>query len=159
MLIPGPNGLGDAKDTYLQPLIEELKELSEVGVVTYDASTKNNFAMHTTLLWTINDFPAYVNFPGWSTKGKFACPCCHKETCCIRCGGKDCYLCHNRFFPSDHPWRNDGDCFCDDKKHILAPKPLSGDDVLSQLKDLVGINLTKDPNLKATISHNERGDS
>ncbi|WMV09400.1 hypothetical protein MTR67_002785 [Solanum verrucosum] len=31
MLIPGPNGPGDAIDAYLQPLIEELKELWEVG--------------------------------------------------------------------------------------------------------------------------------
>ncbi|XP_052197326.1 uncharacterized protein LOC127804495 [Diospyros lotus] len=38
MLIPGPEGPGDAIDVYLQPLIEELQELWEVGVETFDAS-------------------------------------------------------------------------------------------------------------------------
>ena len=40
MLISYPKGLGDEIDTYLQPLIEEFKELWEVGIETYDASTK-----------------------------------------------------------------------------------------------------------------------
>ncbi|XP_049381430.1 uncharacterized protein LOC125846002 [Solanum stenotomum] len=83
MIIPGPNGPGDAIDTYLQPLIEELKELWEVGIETYDASTKQNFKLHASLLWTINDFPAYGNLSGWSTKGKLACPCCKKDTSSI----------------------------------------------------------------------------
>ncbi|XP_049406217.1 uncharacterized protein LOC125869837 [Solanum stenotomum] len=61
MLIPGPNGPGDAIDVYLQPLIEELNELWETGVETFDASTRKNFKLHASLLWTINDFPAYAN--------------------------------------------------------------------------------------------------
>ncbi|XP_019260528.1 PREDICTED: uncharacterized protein LOC109238508 [Nicotiana attenuata] len=69
MLIPGPNSPGDAIDIYLQPLIEELKELWEVGIETFDASSKQNFKLHASLLWTINDFPAYENLSGWSTKG------------------------------------------------------------------------------------------
>jgi len=32
-------------DIYLQPLIEELQELWNVGVHTFDASKKNNFVM------------------------------------------------------------------------------------------------------------------
>ncbi|XP_049349488.1 uncharacterized protein LOC125814082 [Solanum verrucosum] len=79
MLIPGPNGPGDAIDTYLQPLIEELKELWEVGIETFDASTKQNFKLNASLLWTINDFPAYENLSRWSTKGKLACPSCELE--------------------------------------------------------------------------------
>ncbi|XP_019225059.1 PREDICTED: uncharacterized protein LOC109206668 [Nicotiana attenuata] len=84
MLIPGPDSPGDAIDTYLQPLIEELKELWEVGIETFDASSKQNFKLHASLLWTINDFPAYGNLSGWSTKGKLACPCCNKDTSSIR---------------------------------------------------------------------------
>nr|GMC99870.1 uncharacterized protein LOC109184453 [Ipomoea batatas] len=68
MLIPGPEGLGDAIDIYLKPLIEELRELWEVGVDTFDASTRQNFNLHASLLWTINDFPTYGNLSGWSTK-------------------------------------------------------------------------------------------
>ena len=40
MLISYPNGPQVSIDTYLEPLIEELKELLKVGVETYDASTK-----------------------------------------------------------------------------------------------------------------------
>ncbi|XP_060181912.1 uncharacterized protein LOC132611513 isoform X1 [Lycium barbarum] len=84
MLIPGPESPGDAIDVYLQPLIEELNELWETGVETFDASTKKNFTLHASLLWTINDFPAYANLSGWSTKGKLACPCCNKGTVSTR---------------------------------------------------------------------------
>ena len=80
MLIPGPESPGDVIDVYLKPLIDELKELWEVGVDTFDASTRQNFKLHASLLWTINDFPAYGNLSGWSTKGKMACPCCNKDT-------------------------------------------------------------------------------
>nr|GEZ77847.1 hypothetical protein [Tanacetum cinerariifolium] len=55
-------------DVYLEPLVEELKELWDDGVETYDASTKKNFEMHASLLWTISNFPAYANLSGWSTK-------------------------------------------------------------------------------------------
>ncbi|WMV46508.1 hypothetical protein MTR67_039893 [Solanum verrucosum] len=61
MLIPGSGSPGDAIDVYLQPLIDELNELWKTGVVTFDASIKQNFTLHATLLWTINDFPAYAN--------------------------------------------------------------------------------------------------
>ena len=64
MLIPRPNGPGNAIDVYLQPLIEELKELLEVGVETYDASKRQNFNLHVALTWTINDFPAYGMLSG-----------------------------------------------------------------------------------------------
>ena len=37
-VIPGPRMIGNEIDICLQPLIEELKELWEKGVETYDAS-------------------------------------------------------------------------------------------------------------------------
>jgi hypothetical protein len=80
MLIPGPKSPGMDIDVYLRPLILELKELWNNGVKTRDAATKKNFRLHAILLWTINDFPANAMLSGWSTKGKFACPYCHKHT-------------------------------------------------------------------------------
>ena len=56
LLIPGPIALWNDIDIYLQPLIDELNELWEVGVETYDASIKQNFCMHAAILWTINNF-------------------------------------------------------------------------------------------------------
>jgi hypothetical protein len=64
MIIPGPSSPGMDIDVYLQPLIEELQELWNVGVRTFDASKKNNFVMRAQLMWTINDFPAYADLSG-----------------------------------------------------------------------------------------------
>ena len=64
LLIPGPRSPGNDIDVYLQPLIEELKELWELGVETYDSSKNETFQMRAALLWTINDFPAYVMLSG-----------------------------------------------------------------------------------------------
>ena len=51
LLIPSPNAIGNDIDVYLQPLIDELKELWDNGVETYDASKKHNFFfLHATLL-------------------------------------------------------------------------------------------------------------
>ncbi|GMI78906.1 hypothetical protein HRI_001559900 [Hibiscus trionum] len=80
MIIPGEKGSGNDIDIYMQPLIEELKQLW-VGVETYDVLKKENFNLRAALLWTINDFPAYANLSRWSTKGRYACPCCAAQTC------------------------------------------------------------------------------
>ena len=61
LLIPGPKAPGNDIDIFLQPLINDLKELWNVGVRTYDASVSEDFQLHASLLWTINDFPAYEN--------------------------------------------------------------------------------------------------
>ncbi|WCJ29242.1 hypothetical protein M5689_010888 [Euphorbia peplus] len=53
----GLKGRRNNIDTYLQPLIEELKLLWE-GVNTYDGCSKQYFNMRGALIWTINDFPA-----------------------------------------------------------------------------------------------------
>ncbi|XP_060194944.1 uncharacterized protein LOC132624136 [Lycium barbarum] len=52
----------------------------EMCVVTYDVSTKSNFNMRASLMWTINDFPAYGMLSGWMTAGKLACPHCMENS-------------------------------------------------------------------------------
>ena len=81
LLIPRPTTLENDIDLYLQPLIDELQELWEHGVDTYDVATTQNFCMHVAISWRINDFLACANLLGWSTKGQYVCPCCNKETC------------------------------------------------------------------------------
>lgn len=61
LLIPGPYAPGNDIDVYLQPLINELRELWEDGVNTFDTSSNQNFNFRAALLWTISDFPAYAN--------------------------------------------------------------------------------------------------
>lgn len=161
MLLPGPDGPGDAIDVYLQPLIEELIELWEDGVDTYDSSTKRNFKLHAALLWTVHDFPAYGNISGHSTKGKLACPVCHKETnsMWLKKGRKFCYMGHRRFLRRSHRWRNDRTSFDGTKESRGPPKELSGDDVLKQVQDLQGIILSKDMSKKTKVSRSDRGDN
>ena len=44
-IISGPKNSSQNIDLYLQPLIDELKQLWDVGVDTYDAFRKQNFQM------------------------------------------------------------------------------------------------------------------
>nr|XP_017233132.1 PREDICTED: uncharacterized protein LOC108207183 [Daucus carota subsp. sativus] len=79
LLVPGPNDPGKNLNVYLRPLIDELIDLWQVGVRTFDASTKTNFMMRAALLWTISDFPGLGMVSGWSTHGKMACHVCMGE--------------------------------------------------------------------------------
>ena len=117
---------------YLQPLIDELKELWEKGVETWDAKVKKNFTLRAVLLWTVNDFSAYAMLSGWRTKGKFACPYCHKDTdyLWLKFGSKHCYMGHHRFLPSEHMWRRNKVSFNNKVEHRGVPVPLSGEQVL-----------------------------
>ncbi|XP_069149593.1 uncharacterized protein [Solanum lycopersicum] len=107
LLIPGPRSPGNDIDVYLQPLIDELKFLWNSGVETYDASRNQTFQMRAALMWTISDFPAYAMLSGWSTKGKFACPCCNYSTNShyLKHSRKMCYKDDRVCLPMDHPWR------------------------------------------------------
>ncbi|XP_073152539.1 uncharacterized protein [Henckelia pumila] len=81
LLIPGPNQPGNDIDVYLEPLVEDLKKLWDTGVEAYDAFSKSMFNLKAILMWTINDFPAYGNLSGCTTKGRFACPICGEDVC------------------------------------------------------------------------------
>ena len=161
MLIPGPKSPGDSIDVYLQPLIDELMTLWNIGVLTYDASLSGYFNMRAALLWTINDFPAYANLSGWSTKGKLACPCCNKNTSSTRLvhGKKECYMGHRRFLPHNHRWRRLTDEFDGHTELRPTPEILSGQELYSQARDLKGICLSKYRPVKTRISHEQRGDN
>ncbi|XP_077233608.1 uncharacterized protein LOC143875914 [Tasmannia lanceolata] len=138
LLIPGPSSPGNDIDIYLKPLVEELKELWIDGVQTFDAARNEMFQMHAAVLWTISDFPAYANLSGWSTKGKLACPSCHKETCSQRLthGRKQCYMGHRQFLPINHTFRSDKSGFDGTEERRVAPILLSGSQVLDQLQSI-----------------------
>lgn len=69
LLIPRKYYPGNDIYVYLEPLIDELKQLWEVGAATFDAYGEKIFDMHACVLWKLNDFPAYDNLFGWATKG------------------------------------------------------------------------------------------
>jgi hypothetical protein len=145
MLIPGPKSPGNSIDVYLEPLIDELKNLWENGVETWDAKLKKNFPLRAVLLWTINDFPAYGMLSGWSTKGKFACPYCNKDTdyLWLKFGSKHCYMGHRRFLPSNHPWRRNKVSFNNKVETRDTPKPLTGEEVLQQYQSFEQVTFGK----------------
>ena len=119
--------------------------LWDVGVETYDASAKQIFCMCAAILWTINDFPAYANLLGWSTKGNFACLIGNKDCSLFQLQNvrKWCYMGHRRFLPIDHIFRRDKKSFDGKEEHRAAPKQLSREDVLHQLDGMKHITLGK----------------
>jgi len=54
-LIPGPKSLGNDIDVFLEPLIDELIELWEPSVETYDASKDETFDLQAALVCTTSD--------------------------------------------------------------------------------------------------------
>lgn len=94
LLIPGPKAPGNEIDVYLRSLIDDLKELWKNGVQTFDSVSRSNFKLHASIIWTINDFSAYGNLSGWSTKGYMACPICNKDTSSfhLKHGRKICFM-------------------------------------------------------------------
>ncbi|XP_058746180.1 uncharacterized protein LOC131619054 [Vicia villosa] len=137
LLIPGPKSPGNDIDVYLQPLIEELKELWESGIETYDSSMNQTFQMRAALLWIISDYPAYAMLSGWSTKGKLACACCKSNTnsLYLKHSHKMCYMDHRTFLPRTHSWRDDVKSFNGEEEHRTAPSMLNGAEILELLKD------------------------
>ncbi|XP_038713903.1 uncharacterized protein LOC120007624 isoform X1 [Tripterygium wilfordii] len=154
LLIPGRKCPENDIDVYLQPLIKELLELWEVGVHTYDAYAQQNFQLRAAVMWTINDFPAYGNLSGWVTKGKLACPCCHKDTSYLSIRSKLCYMGHRRFLPIDHPWRRNMASFNGEIEDRIAPQMLTGDGVLDQLRFFKGVIFGKGQKRKRTVCDN-----
>ncbi|KAK8618251.1 hypothetical protein V6N13_132251 [Hibiscus sabdariffa] len=134
MIILGEKGPGNDIDIYLQPLIEELKQLW-VGVQTFDVLKKENFNLRATLLWTINDFPAYANLSDWSTKGCYACPCCATETCSmwLNNGKKFSYMEHRRWLDENHRFRYDKNLFDGTEEFKSAPEQTIESDIFSML--------------------------
>ena len=43
-------------DIYMQPLIKEIIQLWNEGIMTYDISLRQNFSMKVVLLWSVSDF-------------------------------------------------------------------------------------------------------
>ena len=60
-------------DVFLEPLIEDLETLFEVGVDAYDAYAQERFTLRAVVLWTINDYPALGTLCGCPYSGFNSC--------------------------------------------------------------------------------------
>ena len=77
LLIPSPNAPGNDIDVFLRPLMDELKELWDEGVVLCDAALKTPFQMQVVLLMTINNYLRHTSLSGWSGQRYLAYPSCN----------------------------------------------------------------------------------
>ena len=157
MIIPGKKQPGNDIDIYLQPLIEELKELWNNGVATYDSSSSQVFTMRAALMWTISDFPGLGTLSGWNVYNGTACPCCNKDFKRHRLthGGKFCFMGHRRFLERGHKFRLRRAQFDGDVELRDPPKLLSGLEILEQVKN-IDVTLGKKPKSN-TVGKRTRG--
>nr|XP_025625964.1 uncharacterized protein LOC112718415 [Arachis hypogaea] len=135
MIIPGPKMPGNNIDVFLQPLINELKELWK-GVDVYDSVDGKFFRMHAALFWTISDFPGLDNQSGWNTHTSLACPSCNFDTVSRRLkhGMKYCFMGHRRWLPDNHEYRQNMHSFDGTTELRGPPSTLSGSAILSQIQ-------------------------
>ncbi|GJX94157.1 putative transposon, En/Spm-like protein [Tanacetum coccineum] len=75
---------GNDIDVFLEPLVDDLHTLIEIGVDTYDASTKDNFNLCVIVLWTINYYPALGTLCGCPYSKFKGCIVCGKDTNYVR---------------------------------------------------------------------------
>ncbi|WMV26375.1 hypothetical protein MTR67_019760 [Solanum verrucosum] len=148
MIIPGKKMPGNDIDVYLQPLIQELRELWYDGVQTFDSSKKETFKMRAALMWTISDFPGLGNLSGWNTYTEFACPTCNFATDSYRLihSRKWCFMGHRRFLESGHRFRLQRLRFNGKIEQREPPITLSGSDILKQMEG-IPVNFRKKPEM------------
>jgi len=118
--------------------------------------------MRATLMWTINDFPVYGMFFGWSMHEKLTCPYCmenNKAFTLTNRGKASFFDCHLRFLPYNHRYiKNRKDFFVGRVEKDVAPPRLSGEelhDVVSEYGDIVfGLQLGKQKFPSLGLTHN-----
>ncbi|XP_071688248.1 uncharacterized protein [Rutidosis leptorrhynchoides] len=138
LLIQGPKQPGNDIDVYLQPLVDEMMELWSTGIYVYDAYKKEYFQLWAMLFCTINNFPAYGNLSGYSTKGKKACPICEENTHSMRLTNckKPAFMGHQRELAENHPYRKKSDLFDGTIEDRTLPPPLDGETTLSKVANI-----------------------
>ena len=134
-------------DVYLRPLIEELKELWNFGVRTYDSLTGQFFKLYAVLLWTFHNFLEYGGLSMWNTKGYQACPICVGDRLSLGISGKISFMGHQRYLLENHNWRRSR--LHDGKVERRAPlMVLNGHEILEQLDQLEFLVMSKHPSFK-----------
>jgi hypothetical protein len=128
---------GRAFDTYLQPLLDELKLLwRPEGIQTRDAAAHggcHSFDLRAILLWTLHDLPAYGTVAGCAVSGCKGCPVCGPYTD----SRHSKYLNKNvfcnqqrRYLEMNHLFRGDYAAFDGKAENMGPPPPLMPNDVI-----------------------------
>ncbi|XP_056697626.1 uncharacterized protein [Spinacia oleracea] len=132
------------------------------GVEAFDAFAGEKFNLRAALFWTINDFSGYAMLFGLSIKGYNSCPICLDSTPSDRFGSKICYCSYRKWLPSDHPYRCQGDKFCEKfgtNEWGNAPSHPSGTDILRQQEKVKHVyGKSKAPPKKRQREHDDDDD-
>ncbi|CAA7022586.1 unnamed protein product [Microthlaspi erraticum] len=137
MLIPGPTAPSNNIDVYLKPLIEDLKDLWNEGMVVYDSFKKESFTLRAMLLWSITDYPALGTLAGCKVKGKQACVVCGKDTPFrwLKFSRKHVYMSNRKRLRPGHPYRRRKAWFDNTVETGTASRIQSGSEIFESLKD------------------------
>lgn len=137
LLISGPKQPENDIDVYLAPLIDDLKKLCR-GVTVFDGYKQEFFKLRAMIFCTINDFLAFGNLSGYSTKGGKACPTCEDDTVNLRLkhSKKAVYMGHRRFLPANHVYRRKKKAFNGKRETKQARYPFTGREVYARVKDI-----------------------
>jgi hypothetical protein len=136
LIIPGY--LGKDFHTFMQPVYDELNELFDTGMSTYDASRDERFQLYATILHTVSDYPRIGILPQHSVIGQLGCVSCDDETSSRRLkhGYKQCFMGHRRFLPTGHEFRYDASSFDETEGHQLRPISYAGVSLLERIKSI-----------------------
>lgn len=137
LLISGPSAPSSANfDTFLAPVVDELRQMWSTGVWVYDALARGGshwFLMRAMCLYTVSDFPGLGLISGCATKGYAACPHCgpdtrgryshelHKTTY----GGQ-----HRKWLAVGHPFREAIPAFDGVAEHGERPPGVTAEQIL-----------------------------
>jgi hypothetical protein len=157
LLIPGPKAAASDMDVYLEPLIDDMRDMFVDGVRTIDASTGECFQLRAAILCTITDLPGLGHLLSYSVSSKLACPKCHSHLCAVQLkkGGKYVYMGHRRFLDADHIFRSNADSFDGTVEDRTAPTPLSGEEIF-KLTENIECTFGKDPVTKKPVKQPRR---
>jgi len=136
-LVLGPNQHKRSLGIFLQPLVEELKDLWVDGVEAYDISTKQNFLLKVVIMWTISDFSTYDMLSRCTTHVRLACPYCLDQTGAFRLknGRKTSWFDgHQCFLPVNYSYRGNKKNFRKGKVvEDSPPEILTGEELYNEV--------------------------
>ncbi|GJZ49321.1 reverse transcriptase domain-containing protein [Tanacetum coccineum] len=120
-----------------EPLVDDLHTLFEIGVDTYDVSTKDNFNLHVVVLWTINDYPTLGTLCGCPYSGFKGCVVCGKDINCVRLFAlsKQSYVGHRRYLPYNHPFIKQKKAFNGQQEFLPAPILMTGEQIYNEQRN------------------------
>ncbi|XP_052137336.1 uncharacterized protein LOC127755701 [Oryza glaberrima] len=145
ILVQGPRQPSNDMDVFLEPLLEDMRDLWEHGIRVWDEFLREYFTLHAIIFVTVNDLTALFSLLG-QIKGKTGCVICVDGTVYryLKGSKKLVYMRHRRFLRKNHSYRSQAKYFDSTVEKGVAPEPWKGDKVFRMTKNLkVGFGKVK----------------